>query len=43
MFLNLSKNLLEASIIEAAKRVDTEYRSHLSYAVPASVKSPQLH
>jgi nucleotide sugar dehydrogenase len=28
MFLNLSKNLIETSIIDAAKKVDAEYRLH---------------
>ncbi len=43
MFLNLSKNLLEASIIDAAKKVDAEYRQHISYAVPARVKPMEMH
>lgn len=43
MFLNLSKNLLEASIIEAAKKVDTEYRSHISCAVSTKIESLQIH
>ncbi|MEM2141425.1 MAG: hypothetical protein QXJ74_03655 [Nitrososphaera sp.] len=43
MFLNLSKNLLEASIIDAAKKVDAEYREHISYAVQAKVKPVELH
>ncbi|HEX6067303.1 MAG TPA: NAD(P)-binding domain-containing protein [Nitrososphaera sp.] len=42
MFLNLSKNLIETSIIDAAKKVDTEYRTHISYAVP-KVNSLQMH
>lgn len=33
MFLNLSKNLIESSLIDAAKKVDGEYRSHITYAV----------
>jgi UDP-N-acetyl-D-mannosaminuronic acid dehydrogenase len=32
MLLNLSKGLLESSIIDAAKKVDAEYRSHIAYA-----------
>src|SRR5581483_2329229 len=36
MFLNLSKNLLETSIIDAAKKVDDEYRSHIGCPVPSS-------
>lgn len=43
MFLNLSKNLLEASIIDAAKKVDNEYRQHISPAVHAKVKPVELH
>ncbi len=43
MFLNLSKNLIEASIIEAAKKVDTEYRSHISCAVSTKIESLQIH
>jgi UDP-N-acetyl-D-mannosaminuronic acid dehydrogenase len=43
MFLNLSKNLLEASIIDAAKKVDSEYRQHISPAVQAKVKPVELH
>jgi UDP-N-acetyl-D-mannosaminuronic acid dehydrogenase len=43
MFLNLSKNLLDASIIDAAKKVDAEYRSHISYSVPPKIRSPQMH
>jgi len=43
MFLNLSKNLLEASIIDAAKKVDGEYRQHISPAVQAKVKPVELH
>jgi nucleotide sugar dehydrogenase len=39
MFLSLSKNLLEASIIEAAKKVDAEYRSHV---VIATARKPRL-
>ncbi|MEO9364119.1 MAG: NAD(P)-binding domain-containing protein [Nitrososphaera sp.] len=44
MFLNLSKNLLETSIIDAAKKVDVEYRSHITGALPKKI-SPfqQLH
>jgi UDP-N-acetyl-D-mannosaminuronic acid dehydrogenase len=30
MFLSLSKNVLDSSIIEAAKKVDAEYRYHIS-------------
>lgn len=41
MFLGLLKNVLDTSIIEAAKKVDGEYRQHISYAVPAKVK-PQM-
>ena len=37
MFLNLSKNLLETSIIDAAKKVDDEYRSHIGYPVPPGI------
>jgi UDP-N-acetyl-D-mannosaminuronic acid dehydrogenase len=37
MFLNLSKNLLETSIIDAAKKVDVEYRSHIGYPVPPGI------
>lgn len=33
MFLNLSKNLLETSIIDAAKRVDEEYRQHIGQSI----------
>jgi UDP-N-acetyl-D-mannosaminuronic acid dehydrogenase len=43
MFLNLSKNLLEVSIIDAAKKVDSEYREHISYTVPARVKPVEMH
>ncbi|HEX6560691.1 MAG TPA: hypothetical protein VF016_01565 [Nitrososphaera sp.] len=44
MFLNLSKNLLETSIIDAAKKVDDEYRSHIAGAVPNKKLPPiQLH
>lgn len=43
MFLNLSKNLLDASIIDAAKKVDAEYRSHISYSIPPKIRSPQMH
>ena len=46
MFLNLSKNLLETSIIDAAKKVDVEYRSHTGHLVHPSSKVPsmqQLH
>lgn len=43
MFLNLSKNLVEASIVDAAKKVDTEFRQHISYAVQAKVKPVELH
>jgi UDP-N-acetyl-D-mannosaminuronic acid dehydrogenase len=43
MFLNLSKNLLEASIVDAAKKVDAEYRSHISCAVPAKLKTVEIH
>jgi nucleotide sugar dehydrogenase len=42
MFLNLSKNLIETSIIDAAKKVDAEYRTHISYTVPANIKM-QVH
>ncbi|AIC16647.1 NAD(P)-binding domain-containing protein [Nitrososphaera viennensis] len=45
MFLNLSKSLLETSIIDAAKKVDEEYRSHIGHPVPPG-KVPsmqQLH
>lgn len=43
MFLNLSKNLLEASIIDAAKKVDAEYRSHITYTVPAKINRLEMH
>ncbi|MEO9363049.1 MAG: potassium transporter TrkA [Nitrososphaera sp.] len=46
MFLNLSKNLLETSIIDAAKKVDVEFRSHIGQPVHPSSKVPsmqQLH
>lgn len=39
MFLSLSKNVLDSSIIEAAKKVDSEYRRHIS--VPAMI--PKIH
>ena len=42
MFLDLSKNLIETSIIDAAKKVDAEYRSHISCTVPAKVNL-QMH
>lgn len=32
MFLSLSKGLLQSSMIEAAKKVDSEFRSHIRYA-----------
>jgi UDP-N-acetyl-D-mannosaminuronic acid dehydrogenase len=41
MFLGLLKNVLDTSIIEAAKKVDGEYRQHIAYAIPAKIKSPQ--
>jgi UDP-N-acetyl-D-mannosaminuronic acid dehydrogenase len=37
MFLSLLKNVLDTSIIEAAKKVDEEYRQHISYRVPAGI------
>ncbi|WP_226987042.1 NAD(P)-binding domain-containing protein [Candidatus Nitrososphaera evergladensis] len=48
MFLNLSKNLLATSIIDAAKKVDEEYRAHIGCPVPSSSSSKvqsmqQLH
>ncbi|WP_415281362.1 potassium transporter TrkA [Candidatus Nitrososphaera sp. FF02] len=41
MFLGLLKNVLDTSIIEAAKKVDGEYRQHVSYKVPAGI--PSIH
>ena len=41
MFLNLSKNLLETSIIDAAKKVDEEYRAHITCAVALQQKEQQ--
>lgn len=34
MFLDLSKNVLQSSLIEAAKKVDLDYRSHNAYPRP---------
>lgn len=34
MFLNLSTNMIETSIIDAAKKVDLEYRHHITQKVP---------
>lgn len=31
MFLNLSKNVLQSSLIETAKKIDLDYRSHNAY------------
>ncbi|AIF85188.1 UDP-N-acetyl-D-mannosaminuronate dehydrogenase [Candidatus Nitrososphaera evergladensis SR1] len=44
MFLNLSKNLLATSIIDAAKKVDEEYRAHIA-DVPSKKLPPiaQFH
>ncbi|HVX03387.1 MAG TPA: hypothetical protein VHA09_09565 [Nitrososphaera sp.] len=39
MFLNLSKNLLETSIIDAAKKVDDEYRQHMGQSIISSNSS----
>ncbi len=43
MFLNLSKNLIEtSSLIDAAKKVDVEYRSRpVDYLVPSEIQSVQ--
>lgn len=41
MFLGLLKNVLDTSIIEAAKGVDREYRQHIAYGVPAGI--PSIH
>jgi UDP-N-acetyl-D-mannosaminuronic acid dehydrogenase len=41
MFLGLLKNVLDTSIIEAAKKVDGEYRHHISHGVPAGI--PSIH
>jgi UDP-N-acetyl-D-mannosaminuronic acid dehydrogenase len=41
MLLGLVKNVLDTSIIDAAKKVDMEYRRHSACAVPAKVRSPQ--
>jgi prephenate dehydrogenase len=43
MFLNLSKNLIEtSSLIDAAKKVDVEYRlQHMDYLVPSEIQSLQ--
>ncbi|MGI0039115.1 MAG: NAD(P)-binding domain-containing protein [Nitrososphaera sp.] len=38
MFLSLSKNVLNSSIIEAAKKVDAEYRYHISSPNPRGIK-----
>ena len=42
MFLSLSKALLQSSIIEAAKKVDSEFRSHIAYSEAPRNKVPSL-
>ena len=37
MFLNLTTNLLETSMISAAKKIDLDYRSHLASKLPGLV------
>jgi hypothetical protein len=34
MFLNLSADMIQTSIIDAAKKVDLEYRHHITQKVP---------
>jgi UDP-N-acetyl-D-mannosaminuronic acid dehydrogenase len=48
MFLNLLKNVLDVSIIEAAKKVDEQYRSHIQGSLekvqtPAVIHHPSHH
>jgi UDP-N-acetyl-D-mannosaminuronic acid dehydrogenase len=38
MLLNLEKNVLDVSILEAAKRVDQEYRSHTKHEIARKVQ-----
>lgn len=42
MFVRLSKNVLDSSIIEASKKIDVEYRSHIVYGVASKSKIPSL-
>jgi len=39
MFLSLEKNILDTSIIEAAKRVDNSYRLHLKRSEFGSIST----
>jgi UDP-N-acetyl-D-mannosaminuronic acid dehydrogenase len=43
MLLSLEKNLIEASILDAAKKVDAAYRLHISNKVPAKIESLRMH
>lgn len=42
MFVRLSKNVLDSSIIEASKKIDVEYRTHIVYGLaPKEIQSLQ--
>ena len=42
MFVRLSKNVLDSSIIEASKKIDVEYRTHIGYGLaPKKIQSLQ--
>ena len=42
MFVRLSKNVLDSSIIEASKKIDVEYRTHIVYGLaPKKIQSLQ--